>query len=77
MGGMEDANFEDLRHELTLLKAEEQKLSAERERLHHQIDFGFESRTTREREREVSVARRDLQQRIDLLHKVLTMRQVD
>ncbi|HKC77024.1 MAG TPA: hypothetical protein VKB70_01430 [Gaiellaceae bacterium] len=59
------------------MQAEEERLSAERDRLHHQIDFGFESSTTREREREVSAARRDLHQRIALVRKVLQARPVD
>jgi uncharacterized protein YlxW (UPF0749 family) len=63
--------------ELAVLQAEEERLSAERDRLHHQIDFGFESSTTREREREVSAARRDLHQRIALVRKVLGATPVD
>ena len=74
---MDDASLDDLREELAVLKAQEERLSAERERLHHQIDFGFESTTTGEREQEVSAARRDLHQRIDLVRKILNARHVD
>jgi hypothetical protein len=74
---MEEASLDDLREELAVLTAQEERLSAERDRLHHQIDFGFESTTTSEREREVSAARRDLHERIDLVRKILTARQVD
>lgn len=74
---MDEVSLDDLREELAVLKAQEKRLSAERERLHHQIDFGFESTTTGEREREVSAARRDLHQRIDLVRKILNARQVD
>jgi hypothetical protein len=74
---MDDASLNDLRQELALLEAQEQRLSAERDRLHHQIDFGFESASTAERELEVSAARRELHQRIDLLRKILSARQVD
>ena len=74
---MDEASLNDLRAELAVLRAQEERLSAERDRLHHQIDFGFESTTTGEREQEVSAARRDLHQRIDLLRKVLDARHVD
>jgi cell division protein FtsB len=74
---MDEASLDELRRELAALQAEEQELSAERDRLHHQIDFGFESATTRDREQEVSAARRDLHQRIDLVQKILNARHVD
>lgn len=74
---MDESSLNDLRKELAVLEAEEERLSAERDRLHHQMDFGFESGTTREREQEVSVARRDLHQRIDLVRKILNARHVD
>jgi hypothetical protein len=76
-GGMNDDSLDELRKELAALKAEEARLSAERDRLHHQIDFGFASGTAREHEREVSAARRQVHQRIDLVRKILTARQVD
>jgi predicted nucleic acid-binding Zn-ribbon protein len=62
---MSEANVDDLRTELSRLEAEEAKLSANRERLQNQIDFGFASETTRAREREVSDERRELHRRID------------
>ena len=74
---MDEASLNDLRQELAVLEAQEERLSAERERLHHQIDFGFESTTTGEREQEVSAARRHLHQRIDLVRKILNARHVD
>lgn len=74
---MNQVSLDDLRQELAALQAEEVRLSAERDRLHRQIDFGFESSTTREREREVSAARLDLHRRMDLVQKVLGMRQID
>ena len=83
---MDEASLDELREELAGLEAQEElagleaqeeRLSAERVRLHHQIDFGFESATTGEREQEVSAARRDLHQRIDLMRKILGARQVD
>jgi hypothetical protein len=74
---VDEGTLDELRKELALLKAQEERLSAERERLHHQIDFGFESGTTSEREQEVSAARRELHERIDLVRKILDARQVD
>jgi hypothetical protein len=74
---MDEVNLNDLRKELAVLEAQEERLSAERDRLHHQIDFGFESASTSERELEVSAARRELHQRIDLVRKILDSRQVD
>ncbi len=65
-----------LRRELTRLEEEEARLSAERDRLHHQIDFGFESGTTRTREQEISAERRQLHHRIDSLRKLLRTEQV-
>jgi hypothetical protein len=74
---MHEASLSDLRKELAVLQAQEERLSAERDRLHHQIDFGFESGATREREQEISAARRDLHQRIDLVREILNARSVD
>lgn len=74
---MNEGTLADLRKELAVLKAQEERLSAERERLHHQIDFGFESGTTREREQEVSAARRDVHERIEVVRKILSARHVD
>ena len=44
----------DPQKELVALEAEEALVSAERRRLHQQIDFGYASETTRAREQEVS-----------------------
>lgn len=74
---MDETSLDRLREELATLQAEEEQLSAERDRLHHQIDFGFESATTRERELRVSSARRDLHERIDQVRRLLDARHVD
>ena len=50
-------SIDDLRGELAALEAKAARLSQMRSHLHHQIDFGFETSTTREREREVSEER--------------------
>lgn len=68
---MSEGNVDDLRKELSRLEDEEAKLSAIRERLQHQIDFGFESETARAREREVSDERRELHRRIDSIRASL------
>lgn len=64
---MEEPSLEELRRELAGLEAEEARLSSLRGRLQHQIDFGFETSSTRDREREVSDERLDLHRRIDAL----------
>jgi len=64
---MPDSSLDGLRGELAGLEAEEAHLSATRKRLQDQIDFGFESGTTRDREREVSSERQELHRRIDAL----------
>lgn len=63
-GGVDDVNVNGLRSELALLRAQEERLSSERGRLHDQIDLGFDKDTTRERERDVSDQRRQLHARI-------------
>jgi septal ring factor EnvC (AmiA/AmiB activator) len=68
---MTEASLDDLRRELARLEVEEAKVSAMRERLQHQIDFGFETNSTREREREISDERQELHQRIDALRERL------
>jgi septal ring factor EnvC (AmiA/AmiB activator) len=68
---MTEASLDDLRRELGRLEAEEAKVSAMRGRLQHQIDFGFETNSTREREREISNERQELHQRIDALRERL------
>ena len=66
---MDSANIDELRSELAVLEAKAVRLSQMRSHLHHQIDFGFETSTTRGREREVSDERRALHERIDALRK--------
>ena len=44
---MENLSIEDLRGEIAELEAQAARLSAMRGHLHHQIDFGFETATTR------------------------------
>jgi uncharacterized protein YlxW (UPF0749 family) len=68
---MDGSTGEELREELAALEAEEARLSAERRRLHNQIDYGYGNETTRAREREVSDARRELHERIDALRELL------
>jgi 50S ribosomal subunit-associated GTPase HflX len=72
---MENPSIEDLRGELAELEAQATRLSQMRSHLHHQIDFGFETGTTREREREVSDERNELHQRIDALKQALRARE--
>jgi hypothetical protein len=64
---VDDSAPDDFRDELAALEAAEAQLSAERRRLHQQIDFGFSTAETRAREREVSDERRRVHQRIDSL----------
>ena len=68
---MEKATLDELYAELARLEAEEAKLSATRDRLHHQIDFGFGSEATRNHEREISDERQELHRRIDALRAQL------
>ncbi|HEU5476421.1 MAG TPA: hypothetical protein VFU64_01175 [Gaiellaceae bacterium] len=70
-----EPSLDELRDELARLEAEEAQLSSVRERLHHQIDFGFGSETAREREREVSDDRQELHRRIDELRKLVRAQQ--
>jgi 50S ribosomal subunit-associated GTPase HflX len=72
---MEELSIDDLRGELAELEAQAARLSQMRSHLHHQIDFGFETGTTREREREVSDERNELHQRIDALKRTLRARE--
>ncbi|HEY7422289.1 MAG TPA: hypothetical protein VH541_09770 [Gaiellaceae bacterium] len=61
-----------LLEELAALEAEEARVSAERGRLHQQIDFGYSvSELLQAREREVSAERRELHRRIDSLQDLL------
>jgi predicted nucleic acid-binding Zn-ribbon protein len=68
-------SIDDLRGELAALEAEAVRLSQMRSHLHHQIDFGFETSTTREREREVSDERQAIHQQIDSLKETLRGRE--
>lgn len=68
---MEDLTHDELRGELAALEAKATGLSQTRSHLQRQIDFGFETMSTREREREVSNERRELHQRIDSLKESL------
>jgi hypothetical protein len=72
---MAETSLDDLHAELARLEAEEAQLSAVRDRLHNQIDFGFGSETARAREREVSDERQELHRRIDELRKLVRERQ--
>jgi len=64
-------SIDDLRTELAALEAKAAQLSQMRNHLQHQIDFGFETSSTREREREISDERHELHQRIDSLKATL------
>ena len=68
---MDESNLAEVSSELARLEAEEARLSAKRGHLQHQIDFGFETTSTREREREVSDERQELHRRIDALRERL------
>jgi predicted translin family RNA/ssDNA-binding protein len=67
--------IDELREELSALEAKVARLSKVRSHLHHQIDFGFETSTTREREREVSDERNEIHQQIDSLKETLRRRE--
>jgi uncharacterized protein YlxW (UPF0749 family) len=66
---MDNTSVDGLRAELAQLLTEEERLSAERKRLHDKIDFGFGSDETRAREREVSDARQEVHNRINALRE--------
>lgn len=68
---MPDPTTDELRDELAALEAKAAGLSQMRSHLQRQIDFGFETSSTREREREVSDERRELHRRIDSLKETL------
>ena len=68
---MESPSIDDLRGELAALEARAALLSQMRSHLQHQIDFGFETASTKEREREISDERNALHRRIDSLRKTL------
>lgn len=68
-------SIDQLRGELAALEAKAARLSQMRSHLHHQIDFGLETSTTREREREVSDERNEIHQQIDSLKETLRERE--
>jgi hypothetical protein len=70
-----EPTLDDLHAELAVLEAAEGRLSAARNRLQDQIDFGFASEVTRTREREVSDERQELHRRIDALRQELAKHQ--
>jgi uncharacterized coiled-coil DUF342 family protein len=72
---MENRSIEELRGEIAELEDQAACLSARRSQLHHKIDFGFETATTRDREREVSSERNELHDRIDSLKQELRLRE--
>ena len=72
---MENPSTDELQGELAALEAKAARLSQMRSHLQHQIDFGFESSTTREREREVSDERSELHQQIDSIKATLRERE--
>ena len=72
---MEAVGIEELRAELADLEGKAAQLSQVRNHLHRQIDFGFETSTSREREREVSDKRRELHERINSIRKLIQARE--
>jgi hypothetical protein len=68
---MDDLSIDDLRGELAALEARAARLSQMRDHLHHQIDFGFETTSTRDREREVSDERNELHEQIRSIRELL------
>lgn len=66
---MDRTNLDGLRAELAELLAEQERLRAERQRLHDKIDFGFGNDETRSREREISDARQEVHRRIEDLRE--------
>lgn len=72
---LQHPSIEDLRSELADLQAKAARLSQIRSHLHHQIDFGFETATSREREREVSDERNELHRQIDSLKETIRERE--
>jgi hypothetical protein len=72
---MDNLSLDDVRGELAVLEARAARLSQMRDHLHHQIDFGFETSTTRDREREVSDERNELHQQIKSIRELLRTRE--
>lgn len=73
ISAMSNTELDELRRELKVLEAAEALATAKRNRLHQQIDFGFATDETREREREVSDERQLLHRRIDEVRRLLGM----
>ena len=72
---METQSIDELRAELAGLEEKAARLSQVRSHLHHQIDFGFETSTTRDREREVSDERNELHEQINSIRELLRARE--
>jgi hypothetical protein len=72
---METMSIDELRAELADLEAKAAQLSRARSHLHRQIDFGFETSTSRVREREVSDERRELHRQIDSVRELIRARE--
>jgi hypothetical protein len=72
---MDNLSIEDLRGQLAVLEAKAARLSQVRDHLHHQIDFGFETSSTRDREREVSEERNEVHEQIDSIRELLRVRE--
>jgi hypothetical protein len=72
---METMGIDELRAELAGLEGKAAQLSQARNHLHRQIDFGFETSTSREREREVSDERRELHERINSIRELIQARE--
>jgi hypothetical protein len=72
---MDNLSIDDLRGQLAVLEAKAAQLSQARGHLQRQIDFGFETSTTREREREVSDERNELHEEIDSIRELLRARE--
>lgn len=72
---MERPSIDDLRGQIADLEDRAARLSATRSQIHDKIDLGFETSTTREREREVSDERKELHERIDSLKEALRLRE--
>ena len=69
---MEERSRDAMWDELAALEVAEAQVSAERRRLHQQMDFGYSvSESLRAREREVSAERKELHRRIDDLQRAL------
>lgn len=68
-------SIDDLRGRLADLESKAARLTLTRAHLHQQIDYGFETATTRQREREVSDERNELHRQIDSLKQTIHERE--